>query len=490
MRLSKAAFGLVILTSVSIAADGRAAILSGRVTDGVNGVFDVNLNVFDSASQTQIPTSADHTDANGFFAFTVPTGTFDIHVIPPITDRLVGVNQRSVVISGDTNLGTIVTQPGFILSGTVQDSGALPVDAVDIDVIDPVDGTTIYTPGDNTDATGFVDVVVPAGTWDVAIDPPTSLFLVARVLPGIAVSGDTSFGTVTVQNGFALSGNVAGPGNAPVVGADIDVRDSFSGASVRLNNDNTDSLGNFSVIVPPGSLDVAVQPVVASRLVPTRMLKVDVSGNVNVGTINVVSGLNVSGIVRVGGTPRALVDIDAYDASDDSVPIQGDRTDANGAYSTIVPAGTDDLVVDLPSSTGFKHILLENRSITSDLMQDFTLQASPITADIVPSEIGVTRGSFLHYTIAIRKGVAIAGGVDTMVVASALGGAVTRTLSPRTRRSLPAGQGTSTFGPFQTHIPPTLAARFSRLPVRVTVFVMHPTTGAVIDKDFFTFRVY
>jgi hypothetical protein len=479
------AFGLL---AAVFGVRAQGAILSGRVTDGANGVFDANINVFDSGNGSQIATSADHTDANGFFAFVVPTGRFDLHVIPPLASRLVPTEVLRVQVNADTNIGTVVVQSGFIVSGTVLDSGGFPLAACDIDVILSIDGTTLFTPGDNTDATGFVDVVIPPGTYDIAIDPDPTTFLVAQVLPGIVVSSDTSFGTVQLQDGFAVSGTVRGPSNVAVVGADIDARDTFTGASVRLLLDNTDTLGNFSVIVPPGFFDISVQPTVASRRVPVRVLDVDTHADVNIGIVNVVAGVQVSGAVTASGSPQALIDIDAYSSTDDSVPIQGDRTDANGLYASIVPSGTDDLSVDVPSALGFKHILMENVSITSDRTQNFALQTTPVTADILPQDIGTTRGSFVHYSLNLRNNTGSPRTVNYTVVAKAFGGQVTRTLVPSTQRTLAAGA--TPLGPFQAHVPGDLRPRFTRVPVRVFVTVTDASTSAVLDSDFYEFRVY
>lgn len=490
MKPSLFTFGMTLLGAASFFTTAQAAILSGHVTDGVNPVFDANVNVFDSATGTQIATTLDHTDVSGNFAFTVPTGTIDVHVIPQFADRLAGLEIKAVVVPGDLNMGTLIVQHGFVLSGTIHDSGGFPVDAVDIDAIRTSDGVKLYTPGDNSDLSGFVDVIVPPGTYDIAIDPPQSTFLVGRVLPGITISGDTSFGIVNLDNGFQITGRVAGPGNASVVGADMDARDTFTGASIRLVGDNTDGLGNFSIILPQGSFDIDTQPTVGSRLVPARVLKVDVVSDANIGTINVVAGFNVTGTVTAAGSPVSRINLDAYSSNDAGVPIQGDVTDATGVYSTIVPSGSDDLYVDVLSPSGFKHVFLENLSITGDRTQDFALQTSNVTCDIVPADVGTTVGGFIHYSINLRNNTGSARTVNYTVVGKAFNNSIVRTLVPQTSRSLPAGPGTTTVGPLQSHVPGNLRPRFLRVPVRVFVTVTDPGTGAVLDTDFYEFRVY
>ena len=58
----------------------------------------------------------------------------------------------------------VIFDPGFLMTALVRGPGGAALENVDTDVLDSLTGAQLYTPGDNTDEFGLVDVVVPAGT--------------------------------------------------------------------------------------------------------------------------------------------------------------------------------------------------------------------------------------------------------------------------------------------------------------------------------------
>ena len=113
----------------------------------------------------------------------------------------------------------------------------------------------LYTPSDNTDDTGFVDVIVPAGTFDFEVCPAFPDGLVATTVKDVVVSSNLHLGVITLQNGVVLSGTVQNGSGAPLGNIDVDVRHSGSGVAVTLCSDNTAANGTYAVLVPTGTFD-------------------------------------------------------------------------------------------------------------------------------------------------------------------------------------------------------------------------------------------
>ena len=69
--------------------------------------------------------------------------------------------------------------------------------------MDAVTGEKLYTPGDDSDGAGFLDVVLAAGTYDLEFCPQFTDLLVAEERLGVAVAGTTFLGTLFFDPGSA-----------------------------------------------------------------------------------------------------------------------------------------------------------------------------------------------------------------------------------------------------------------------------------------------
>ncbi len=237
--------------------------VSGRAVDSGNQpVAGVNLDVYDLTAGDNLVVAGDFTDAAGLFSVAVPIGPIELRFdTTPVVGPTLAPEALELNLSQNTMLGDHVLAPGFLLSGTVRRPGGIPVEEVDLDVIASATGEEIWTPGDSTAANGTFSMAVPAGTWDVEICPPFEESLVATDVEGLSVSANQNLGVFNLQSGVVLAGNVTTHTGAPAVGANLDVTFSSSGSSVVTCNDSADSAGNYAVIVPTGTLDVAFQPV-------------------------------------------------------------------------------------------------------------------------------------------------------------------------------------------------------------------------------------
>jgi hypothetical protein len=334
---------LASLVACGMASFASAATLSGRVL-GPGGVPVVNCDqdVQDSATGTAISTIADHTNSSGVFSFAVPNGTYDIAFIPPAAARLADKKIFHVVVPGNTNLGDIVLDAAFLVTGHVVDSLGNALFDVDQDVDDSFTGVRQPTHADHTTAAGDFSFLMSAGSRDILVLPPKTTRAVARVLVGVVIAGDTNLGTITCPAGVLLSGHVTGPGSAPLAAIDMNVYDDSTGALVATVGDNTDAAGSYSIIVPTGSITLDAEPPMGLGLAHLRTSGIAVSGDrtfdvslpatpAAVGIARsgrlAIAGANYAYSVRVRNTTPALERISATIAVRDPL---------SGASGTIV----------------------------------------------------------------------------------------------------------------------------------------------------------
>jgi hypothetical protein len=259
---------LLTLDNVSVAGTvnlGTLALPPAFVVSGVcqnsagSGVANVNLDVID-AGGNNIDLKYDSTDVLGNFALAVPPGPIELRFdASAIAGQSLASKALELNLASNTSIGTVTLPPGLTLAGIVKNSSAIAVFDADIDVFDGL-GQKLYTPNDNTTASGTFIVKVPAGTYRVEICPPFANHLVSTAVPSVVVSGPTSLGTLTLQGGVVLSGTVKDQLNVAVPNADIDLYVAGTQTAVVLCDDNAASNGAYQVIAPLGSFDVVFTP--------------------------------------------------------------------------------------------------------------------------------------------------------------------------------------------------------------------------------------
>ena len=158
------------------------------------------------------------------------------------------------------DLGDVVLQRGFSINATLLLPGGLPAVNVDSDTRDALTGETVWTPGDNSDATGTFHVVLPVGSYDFVVCPKVATGLLAQEFQGVPIVGDFFGGTHTLQPGVLVTGTVLDVLGQPLKNIDVDLLDPLTGAEVPLCGDNTNVAGQYSIIAPPGTYDLAFTP--------------------------------------------------------------------------------------------------------------------------------------------------------------------------------------------------------------------------------------
>lgn len=293
------------------------------------------------------------TDANGLFLLTPLTNqTYDVEYVPPYggpwAARVIPTN-----VSGATNIGDIVLQPGFHLSGVAQTSAGAPLAGCNVNVYDQ-DGVKLFTPHDGTDLLGNFMVMIPAGTWDIRVQPPVATPLVPRQFEDVIATGATSLGMVTLPQGHQVTGSVNDLLNLVPIGLTrIKATDALTGERIVIVNDTANTFGQFSVLLPVGMFDVDFEPPVGNTHTGRRKYGVVVTGPVALGQVRLQNGVLVSGTVVGPGGAISGADIDVRDSFGTKLFTPRDITDATGSFSVAVPTGSGyRVVVEPPVSAG------------------------------------------------------------------------------------------------------------------------------------------
>jgi hypothetical protein len=316
----------------------------------------MNIDAFDS-SGNDINLSNDGTDANGNFTTTVDDGsgvyTFVFYPpAPPATTHLVA-QRTNVVVVTTTNLGTITLGAGVLLSGRTVRTGSIPVSNVTLTVLDGPTGAVVLQVQKKTNAFGQFNLAVPAHAIEFQLDANSSAFVLGSRAFQRSPTGNTAMGDILLPPGALVTAHVQRANGTAVGGADFDFRRLGRVRDAFVPGDNTNSLGNLSVVVPVGTYDVEVCPKLSDALPAKAVLGVAITTTTNLGTIVVPNGVHLSGtVLDAHGFPAGNVDVDAFLSSTGvEVPLCHDNTSGSGAYSVYLPAGTYDIRFQ-PSGAG------------------------------------------------------------------------------------------------------------------------------------------
>lgn len=318
--------------------------LSATVVNNANqGILGANINVYDQATGTGLFLTNDGTNALGQFTVIVPAGLYRVRATPPTLASLVTREVRDVTVSGATNLGTVVLDPGVILSGTVVDAQtSAPIANCDIDVDEAIYGGRIVTPNDLTNAAGQFSVIVPLGLHHVSFDPPSTSSNLGRQLFNRNFIGATNLGVVSLARGFAITGTVVNGINQGIANVDLDVETSPGRVKLYTSNDNSAATGAFRIIVPAGTFVFTFEPAASLLMTGYKTAPTTVTADLNLGNVYLAPGVTFSGtILAWNGVPEYGCNIDIVDpVTGDSFVTPGDITALDGTFHSVVPPGT------------------------------------------------------------------------------------------------------------------------------------------------------
>lgn len=359
----------------SAAAEARAFTISGTVRNPlaqpVAGV-DILLND-DNGNPIGIPPTV--TGPAGTYSITgLPNGRYEVIFEPPTLARLVATSVPNIDVNNNDPVVDVTLQAGFLLSGFVRDSLGAPLADIDLQVEYQATNDPIITPGDNTDITGYYDVVVPAADLTVrwrTVLPTAPPYI--DVTMDLTITGDTTI-DVTMILGVFVSGTVRKTGGVSVANANLDFVVSATGVKLDTPGDVTDVTGFYRVHVPRQHYDIRVKPDPLQRLAAVEETGVAVSADM-VKNFTLQPGFAISGLVqRSTGGGVASADVDVTVAGTGAkVFTPNDVTDLAGAYLVFVPAGTYDVVFEPPVSTLLVPVRVAGVAVATDVLVSPTL---------------------------------------------------------------------------------------------------------------------
>lgn len=314
-------------------------LVSGFVTDTLgNPLLDIDLNVYVQSTGALYNTPGDNTDVTGHYQILVGDGTYTIRWRSTLPgQRWVPLEIANVNIANDTTINVSMVS-GYFLSGTVRNQALTPVFDVDLDVIVPATGAALVTPSDNTDLAGFYQLLIPGGTFDIQVEPLAATKLVAKESLSVLINADKTI-DFTLQSGFLVSGNVSASGGGGLAGTDINANYSSNGARLFTPTDNTDGAGNYAMVFPAGTYDIAYRPALATQRAPVVFTNVPITKD-TVINVSAPAGIVLTATVTGPGGPVTGVDVDAFKLPGGTESyLFNDVTSTAGTLSVVVTPG-------------------------------------------------------------------------------------------------------------------------------------------------------
>jgi len=365
-----------------------AFTLSGTVTDIVPdpvGLVAVQMYI----NNIPIGGASDTTDGLGFYSISGLTATvYEISFIPDPSFNLQSRLITNFDLQGDSVFNiTLFPEDHYYIRGYVTDTLGNGIPNIDLNIYDQVTDTLIETTGDDTDSTGYYDVLVPTGLFRILYRPVFGEPIVPAQLLNVQIVGDTII-DVELQGGYYVQGTVTGP-DGPVVNADLDADDSFTGERIYTMNDNTNGSGQYQIVVPPGTFDINVTPQIFDRVVPGIEYGVVANNNI-VLNFNLVSGSILSGTVeRSGGSGVPGVDLDVFYYSNGiKLFTPDDNTGLTGFFQVVLPHGNFNIEVEPPDSLRLASAYFENLAFNGDTSIVAVLDTGMFVSGTVIDSVG------------------------------------------------------------------------------------------------------
>jgi len=260
----------------------------------------------------------------------------------------------------------------------------------------------VFISNNNTDSTGFYNVAVPAGIFEIRYTPPVGTRFVAELKDSFVIAGDTSWDQILGQ-GVICSVFVHDSTGNPVANVDLDLKYAATGVKLFTPNDKTNLEGYVVTAVfpdvyevqlqpPPGSFfDQLVIPAVAintdtifSLLLP-EVRRINWSGQINNTVGQGLADIKIDLQVRLTGTKAFL---------------SNNLTDSLGYFNLAAPVGTYDVLISPPAGSRYVGQNIENSVFTGDtLWPPIILSSGVLFSALVFNDLGVPlQGADLDFT--------------------------------------------------------------------------------------------
>jgi hypothetical protein len=262
---------------------GDVALPAGTTVTGLvlgpggAGANNINIDALDSVTRASVLLAHDNADPNGAFAVVMAPGTYDFRYSPPSCSPLAPGEQRGVTLGGSFTVPTMSLVTGTHATGRLMQSAVVPVVGGDLDFFTAGTRNQVFTIRDNSDSSGFYDVLVPPGAYDIDYSPPAGSHLVGAQRFGISLFTNTTIPDTFLHAGSTISGRVlSGSTGLPVSSVSIAVFPSGGATPVFTPHNNTAADGAYGITVDNGLYDLLYQPPGGSGLAPRWLRAVSV----------------------------------------------------------------------------------------------------------------------------------------------------------------------------------------------------------------------
>jgi len=358
--------------------------ISGTVTDPQAApVASVEIRLFtDTGVPIGIPPT--FTGITGDYSIAgLPSGNYVLQFRPPTATKLVPA-ELSATVAGANATRNATLQLGHLLFGYVRDGAGVGIPSIDLQVWDRDSGDQILTPGDDSDATGFYDVVVPTGEYDLewrAVAPGSPPYIPS--FDRAQIEADTHI-DVTMLLGMLVSGRITDSMGNPVPSVNLDFIDTVTGIKADTPGDNTFPDGTFTAHVPLGTYGVIAKPMAATRLLAGFLPDIVVMGDISGVDFVLEPGHLMSGTATSPGGPVEGVDVDVTDTvTGVDVLIPFDVTNAVGQYQIVVPAGQFHVGFSPPTDILLAPQIVPDVVVAGDVFVNVALQAGVVFSGTV-----------------------------------------------------------------------------------------------------------
>ncbi|MGE3175405.1 MAG: carboxypeptidase-like regulatory domain-containing protein [Planctomycetota bacterium] len=281
--------------------------LQGTVAAAATGVPIAGCELIARDVQTGaiVPQRMALTAITGGFDLLVPTGLYDLELLPPPSARAAAHRLRSVLVLGaSTSLGTVPLQQAVAVSGRVRgpngDVAGARIEAR------TASGYDVFLSDVRTDATGAFAVMLPPGAYELRLAPPVATGLAGRRLAPLALGTDTQLGDLVLGPGVPITLDVR-TAAGPVADARLELTDPATGVTAVIPGAVADAAGRIEAIAPAGTWDARIAApqgsAAAALAIPSAPIQAPVQGVVTLAAKALVTDLVT--IVRGAVAPIA-----------------------------------------------------------------------------------------------------------------------------------------------------------------------------------------
>lgn len=385
-----------VVASTNVTGIGATLItgstISGRVTDGTNGIPNAGVSAFLGGAATCCTwITGTGTDAAGNYSISVPAGSYKLQFHAPpgssFTDAFwkAGVAAGSFSAADTITVGPnatnkdVVLARGIGITGTVTDGSAHPLQGVSVSAMTGCPQQCQFVAGTATGPDGTYRLIVTGGgaSYKIQFYPPPGSPFVSQWYSGVTGGASNPSGATAVTvnasdvtgidaslaSGVRITGTVS-DGTNGIPNANVSAMTGCSPQCTFVSGTNTSPTGTYSLVVPTGgTYFVQFRPPQGSSFIgqwwnnatgPNTAIPATAVGPLNADRSGIdavlTTGVRIRGTVTAGGGPLAGVNVSANDCSGGHGCnwVAGDQTLATGAYTLIVPANGSYKVFFMP----------------------------------------------------------------------------------------------------------------------------------------------